>query len=204
MKTISKRVLRKKQNYASGFDISSKEFEILKQQEFECCRCSANLIKSYDFPAFEEKEAYCEECYIEYFYTVCEVCENNFPNIDYPNEEEHIYINKGLSKITGYETGIYKVLSKPCFYGSIVTGFDSFFDNSLQLIKSIDLDIYYNFLYQGKYEIKSGCICPDCVEKFTNKGYIKPQYNYNLMTDSFKINPHKSINIRALIKGAKI
>lgn len=204
MKTISKRVLKKKQKWASGFNISSKDFEIIKKQEFQCCTCHNNIIESYDFPRIIENEAYCEECEIEHFYTVCEICEDNFPNIDYPTEEEHIYINRELSKATGYKTGIYKILRKPFFFGSILSGFDAFFDNTLELIKAIDLDVYYNLIYRGRYEKGSGCICPECVKKFTNIGYIKPQFYWNPNTQDYSINIHRAINIRAFIKGVKI
>lgn len=161
---ISKRVLRKLQRWASGFYVTSKEFKVLKKQDFECEDCGKDLIKDYDYPSFTNGEVLCEECDIEKNYTRCEVCENYYLNLDYLKDDEHIYINRELYEETGYEIGIYKVLSKPFFYGSILTGFDAFFDNTIELVKAIDLDKYYNH----KSEVKSGCICPDCVIKFTN------------------------------------
>ena len=204
MKYLSKRSLKRKTDYTSGFFLTSKEVLTLAKHDFECCMCGKNLIKADDFPTIRDNEPYCEECYIEQFYTVCEVCEDNFPNIDFPTEDEHIYINKELYKETGYQIGIYKVLSKPFFYGSILTGFDAFFNDTLELIKAIDLDKYYNLLYRGKSEIGSGCICPDCVKKFTNTGYIKPLKYWNPKTEDYKINVNRSINIRSFIKGVKI
>lgn len=200
-KYISKRILKKIQRWSSGFYLTSKEFKVLKKQDFECYSCGKDLIKDDDFPSIKEEEALCEECYTEQYRTVCDVCEEYFENLDFPKDDEHIYINRELSKEQGYETGIYKVLSKPFFYGSILTGFDAFFDNSLELVKSIDLDKYYEILYHSKDEIKSGTICPECVKKFTNAGFIKPLIRWNPREEKFKINTNKSINIRALIKG---
>ena len=144
----------------------------------------------------------CEECNIEKNYTRCEICDSDFPNIDFPDEEEHIYIGMELSKETGYKMGIYKVLSKPFFYGSILTGFDAFFDNFLELIKSINISMYYEIKY-GNSEDRSGIICPNCVEKFTEKGYIKPLRYWNSKKNKFEIQIHKTINIRELIKNEK-
>lgn len=197
---ISKRVLRKLQRWTSGFDLTSKEFKILKKQDFECYSCGKNLIKDYDFP-YVGTEALCEDCHTEQNYTVCDICEEYFENLNYPTDDEHIYINRELSKEQGYETGIYKVLRRPFFYGSILTGFDAFFANSLELVKSIDLDKYYEILHHSKDEIKSGMICPKCVKKFTNTGFIKPLVRWNPREEKFKINTNQSINIRALIKG---
>ena len=165
---ISKRVLRKLQRWASGFYVTSKEFKVLKKQDFECEDCGKDLIKDYDYPSFTNGYVLCEECNIEKNYTRCEICDSYFPNIDFPDEEEHIYIGMELSKETGYKMGIYKVLSKPFFYGSILTGFDAFFDNCIELIKSIDVRKYYEIKY-GSSEDRCGIICHNCVEKFTEK-----------------------------------
>lgn len=202
LKYLSKRNLRKIQDWSSGFLINSKEFYLMKKQDFECEDCGKDLIKDYDYPSFTNGEVLCEDCNIEKNYTRCEICDSDFPNIDFPDEEEHIYIGMELSKETGYKMGIYKVLSKPFFYGSILTGFDAFFDNSLELIKSINISMYYEIKY-GNSEDRSGIICPNCVEKFTEKGYIKPLRYWNSKKNKFEIQIHKTINIRELIKNEK-
>ena len=80
-----------------GFDLTSKEFKILKKQDFECYSCGKNLIKDYDFP-YVGTEALCGDCHTEQNYTVCDICEEYFENLNYPTDDEHIYINRELSK----------------------------------------------------------------------------------------------------------
>ena len=204
MKKIGKRLLKKKAKWCSGYHLDSKEVDVLKRNDYECWQCGKDLIDTWDMSAVRGKECYCEECYTEQFFSVCNVCEDYYENIDYPVEDEHIYIGKELSKEVGYTIGIYKVLSKPYFYGDCITGFDNFFDNSLGLIKAIDLDVFYSFLYRQKSEITAGNICPTCVARFTQQGYIKPVKHYNSKTNEEYIAVHRSINQRAIIKGAKI
>ena len=204
MKKIGKRILKKKANWCSGNALGAKEVDVLKRNDYECWQCGNDLIKEWDIPFIRDKVCYCENCYMEQFYTTCNACEDFYENIDYPAEDEHIYISKELGEEVGYKTGIYKVLSKPYFYGSCLTGFDDFFDNSLELVKAIDLDVYYGFLYRSKAEIKGGDICPACVQRFSQTGYIKPVKHYNSKTNMEYIAVHRSINQRAIIKGFKI
>lgn len=85
-KYISKRILKKIQRWASGFYLTSKEFKVLKKQDFECYSCGKDLIKDYDFPSIKEEEALCEECYTEQYFTVYDVCEEYFENLDFPKD----------------------------------------------------------------------------------------------------------------------
>ena len=204
MKKIGKRILKKKTNWSSGMLLNAKEVDVLKRNNYSCWQCGNDLLKEDDYPAVRDNECYCENCYMEHFYSICNACEDYYENIDYPAKDEHIYISKELGEEVGYKTGIYKVLSKPYFYGSCLTGFDDFFDNSLELVKAIDLDVYYGFLYRSKAEIKGGDICPTCVQRCTQKGDIEAVKHYNSKTNEEYIAVHRSINQRALIKGAKI
>ena len=53
LKYLSKRNLRKIQDWSSGFLINSKEFYLMKKQDFECEDCGKDLIKDYDYPSFK-------------------------------------------------------------------------------------------------------------------------------------------------------
>ena len=159
-------------HYKTGFSSSPVEIEpedlkILIEKKCECYQCGKSIFEMYDFPNFRDNEVWCEDCYEENFKTICAYCEDYY---DLEDQGEHIYIADNIAKETGIGPGIFKVLSKPFFYGDIVFGFDGFFEGSLKKVVNINLDKYKK-VECGEHcqEVENNYLCPDCEYKFIKK-----------------------------------
>lgn len=172
------------------------QIKILLGQNCDCDQCGKNLFEMHDFPDFtDDNRMLCEDCYRDEFYDYCSICSDSYEKHE-TVEEHKFYINKSTANEIGMQPGIYQVLSFPYFYGNIVTGFESFFDNSIQLIKAINIDQIHK--YQRWSEPTSGLICSCCAELYTGK----ERHAVNYFDKNVRI--HQNINMRGFIEKGKV
>lgn len=173
-----------------------KELAIILEQKCDCHQCGKSIFEMYDYPDFtEDDRMLCEDCYRDEYYDNCNVCGDTYEK--HETVEEHIfYINVETAKELRMKTGIYQVLQLPYFYGNIVTGFESFFDNAIQLSKEINIDEIQKF--HRHEEPKSGLICYGCFVQYTGK----QRYFTNYLDKPTRI--HRNINMRGFIEKGKV
>jgi hypothetical protein len=107
------------------------QIQLIIEHDCECDHCGKSIFELDDFPdvSVERKEVLCEECYDEEYRTTCPICEESW-EID--EMTDYFFISKTNSKEVGKSPGIYKVLERPFYYGNCLTGFDAFFDDTIQ------------------------------------------------------------------------
>jgi len=106
-----------------------------------------------------DKNIMCDECYNYHFQSICPMCQDFFEKAT--KAEDHFFaITKEVIEYKGIEhenklivPGIYRALKWPMFWGNRIFGFNDFFDNTIALVKGIDLDPDIDFLD----EICYGC-----------------------------------------------
>lgn len=171
-----------KQHYKSNFNsspvgVAQNEIDFIIKQDCECNRCGKSIFELYDFPELliEDEEIMCEECYDEHYREICPICENSYDVKDYTSD--YLVITEELSNETGNTPGIYKILKRPFFYGSILSGFDAFFPNTLELVTSIRINDYKKIdCGENCCEVSSDTICSECVDRYVRKSnYIKSE-----------------------------
>lgn len=160
------------EHYEKGFSSSPVEIEkenlqLLIKEDCECSRCAKSVFEMWDFPEFRNDEVLCEECNDELYRSICPCCEESY---DVEDESDYFVINEELSKEIGKKAGVYKILSKPFFYGNIVSGFDGFFDSSIKLVAKLNINEYKKIDCGEDCEpVPSGIICQECVDKLLKK-----------------------------------
>lgn len=160
--------------FLSGFsssprDIDQREIEIIIASDCQCFSCGVDIFEMDDFPIFIDGQMYCEQCELDKFYSTCSICENYYETP--APKEEIIIISKESIEEYGMKIkpGFYKVLKYPYFYGDIVSGFSGLFDNTLELIKEVNINSMIYKLHPGrvKKKISAGDCCHDCMMKYT-------------------------------------
>lgn len=209
---------------SSPVNISDEDLEVLIKSECQCDYCSVHITDMYDFPEIFDNEVMCEECYKEHNMSICPTCEDYYDTKD--GDSGFILVTKELSKDQKIPMGIYKVLKRPFFYGNILSGFESFFNNSLQLVANINIDEYESATTTNYKDgdITSDFICPECVAKYTtfkdyllkegkpciliqNKGFengLIKEYTPEQLKKVRQLIIHQRINSRGLIQKSQI
>lgn len=181
---------------SSPIDISEAQIDLLIYSDCCCDNCGNDIFQMYDYPniSLEENEVLCEECYNEKYYQRCGLCENSFDKPETP-ESTRFIVSKELSNEAGLEPGLYQALSFPMYFGNCVTGFDAFFEGSIKLVKTLDINSIQRVRYgKGTEDIKLDEICPDCYDLLTKHKYIRNNYcnkAYGL---------HQTINVRGALQ----
>lgn len=181
---------------SSPVNVSEAQIELLITRGCRCDNCGKDIFELYDFPniCLDENEVLCEECYDELYYQRCGLCDNSFDKPETP-EATRFIVSKELSSEAGLSPGIYQALSFPMYYGDCVTGFDAFFEGSIKLVRSLDINSIQRVIYGKRTEdITLDEICPDCYDLLTNHKYIRNNYcdkTYGL---------HQTINIRGALQ----
>lgn len=165
-----------KSNFGSSpIGINGKEISFLIAHECTCDYCHESIFELDDHPnlLMDDDELMCEDCYDEHYRQTCPICEESYYTKDY--EPDHFVITEEVASEIGKLPGIYKALTKPFFYGNIVTGFDGFFDNAIQLVAPIRINTLKKIdCGDDCCEVGNDMICPECVEKYVRKdNYLK-------------------------------
>lgn len=171
------------------------EIEFLIKKDCQCDNCCDNILDKYDFPFIdiEQDELLCEDCERELKYVTCSVCEDNFDKPIEPNEHM-FFVSKSTAKELSMAMGIYRVRQFPFYYGCLVGGFESFFENAIELVSKTDIQKIKTFQH-GKDSQRVNCdyMCPECFDKYTGNTRIKYKY-----VDEF-YSMHMSISMRGMI-----
>lgn len=171
------------------------EIDFLIKKECECDQCGCNVLDQYDFPdiSIENDELLCEECYKEKYYSTCSVCEDHY---DKPIEpiDHRFFISENVAKELRIPIGIYQVKKFPFYFGDILSGFDSFFDDAIELVSTTDIQKIKTFRCgKNAQDVTTDYICPECFDKYTGKSRIKYKYIDN------DYSMHMSISVRGMI-----
>lgn len=150
------------------------EMKIIISQKCACNNCGKSLFDMDDYPDFtNDDRMLCEHCYQDEYYDTCNICGDSYEK--HETVEEHVfYLNEVTAKELGMKVGIYQVLSFPYLYGNIVTGFEGFFDNSIQLLKPINICQIHKFV--DYTEPNSGLICSCCSDTYSGKTRYSENY----------------------------
>ena len=155
---------------SSPVEISEDEIDFIIKQECQCSHCSEDIFDLDDFPKLliEDDEIMCEQCYSEKYRDTCSICEESYDTKDFTTD--YIVISEEDSHETRKKPGIYKILSRPYFYGNILTGFEGIFDNSIELVVDIKINAFKKIdCGDGCREVYSGDICPECISNYVRK-----------------------------------
>ena len=160
-----------KNNYdSSPHEITNEEIKFLIKNNCKRDCCGASIFDLDDFPEIdiEGDELLCEDCYSEKYRETCPICEESYDTKDFVND--YFVLTEEGAKETKLQPGIYKIIERPYFYGNIVSGFDAFFPNSIELVVSIKINEYKRIRCgDGCCEVISDEICPDCADKYIRK-----------------------------------
>lgn len=128
-----------KEIYSSApISISEKDIDFIIKHECKCCYCGESVFNLDDYPIIvkEEDELLCEDCYYEEYSSVCNLCENYYITRDF--EANYFVLNKEFEDYHGIKRGIYKVLKRPFYFGSILSGFAALFSDSIEFTKDCE------------------------------------------------------------------
>lgn len=170
---------------SSPYEFDDKQLQFIIKHECECDYCGKSIFELDDYPnvSVERNEVLCEDCYNEEYRTTCPICEESW-EID--EMTDYFFISKANSKEVGKQSGIYKILEHPFFYGDCVTGFNSFFDGAIQKVSDIDIEEIYSILHPQlcKDSLTLDCMCPHCAKKYLRKdNFIKADSLYCILQE---------------------
>jgi hypothetical protein len=168
-------------------------------EEIKCTYCGEPLgSEEKENPYYDEDDdIMCDDCYSDYYMNTCCLCEDDYKKPTKP-EELYFVISKECKNDVGIENikpGIYQTTSWPYYLGATALGFQSLFENSIKLIKELDINSMLKKLY-GKHheEIRADEICEFCVKKYTSNKYV-----FTHWTDKHT-RIHRNIYEREIIK----
>lgn len=159
--------------------VSDREIGILIAHNCDCDNCGDSIFGMDDFPNVKKGEVLCENCYRDKYMLDCPICENYFYKALKPKDEV-IIISKEAVEQYGMEVkpGFYRVIEWPYHYGNIVTGFEGLYNNSIKLIKELDINsmLYKLQPHNGTEKVSAGECCHDCMKKYTGQSKIINNY----------------------------
>jgi hypothetical protein len=168
------------EHYKSNFnsspvDIPDEQIAFLIENDCQCTSCGKSIFEMDDFPeiSIKDSEVLCEDCYSENYRNTCPICEDSYDIKEFTSD--YLVISEDLAVETKKKPGIYKILERPFFFGNILSGFDAFFDNAIELVVHIRINEFKKIdCGDGCCEVGSDIICPECIEKFVRKSnYLK-------------------------------
>ena len=159
--------------YASSpYEFNDEEVELTIKHNCICDYCGESIFDMWDFPVVltDKDELLCEDCYNKEYRTICPICEDLCEKEDMT---EYFFITKETSKEVHMPIGMYKIMQYPFYFGNCITGFDAFFDDSIEKVSSIDINEAYSILHpRNNKDILMDCICSECAEKYTRKDFF--------------------------------
>jgi hypothetical protein len=160
-----------KNNYnSSPHPITNEKIDFLIKNDCQCDNCGASIFELDDFPEIliEDNELLCDDCYHEKYNDICPICEDYYDTKDYTSD--YFVLTEYSAKELKMIPGIYKILERPFFYGDILSGFDAFFSNSIELAVPIKINELKKIeCGDNCQEVTSDCLCPDCIAKYVRK-----------------------------------
>lgn len=168
-----------KEYMSSPRNVDDEDMQVIIEQDCKCSRCSKSIFELYDFPLIQHGEVWCEDCDREEHYSYCPICENSYEN---PTIEggHYLVISKEAVKDYGIDAkpGFYKVLKYPYYRACLVGGFESLFEDAIELIRECDINSMIHKLYPhaGEEKVSADSCCEDCMKKYTGQTKIVNNY----------------------------
>jgi hypothetical protein len=177
-------------------EFTDEELNVILGNGCNCSHCGESIFGLSDFPTIKNGYVYCEECETELFFDTCPICENLFEKPETP-EQHRFVLTKEQAGGEGMKPGIYQVKKFPFYRAALVFGFESFFDDAIELVREMDINAVLEKIRGRKQDVAGDCICPDCFDKYTMRKPVKTRY----------CNPrtgvHRNINERNAIAAGK-
>ena len=178
---------------SSPIEYSDEELDLIIEHSCECDDCGESFFEMDDFPdiSIENDEVLCEDCYFDKYRDTCIICEESYEKEDV---SDYFFITQKNTKTAGIPVGMYKVLKRPFYYGDCITGFDAFFNDSIEKVSNMDINkVYAAHNPRNEKEITADLICPDCAEKYLRKdNFIKAEPVYCLLRNEYRNNLFKN------------
>lgn len=168
-----------KEYSSSPHDVDDDDIRIIIEQDCRCSQCAKSIFELYDFPSIQDGQVWCEDCDRNEHYTYCPICENDYEN---PTIEGGDYLVISKQAIDNYginaKPGFYKVLRYPYYRACLVGGFESLFEDAIELIRECDINSMIHKLYPhaGEEKVSADSCCEDCMKKYTGQTEIKNEY----------------------------
>ena len=171
-------------------------------KETYCTLCNDELSEYELENPYKDEGGYilCDNCYEENYLNYCELCEESYEKPTKP-EELFFVVAREVANEVAYNTikpGIYQTISWPYYLAATGFGFETLFENSIKLVRELDINSILKKLYPHSGKIGAGEICPDCVKKYTSTGYIK---RVDYCNKEYRL--HRGIYERGVIKAGK-
>lgn len=173
---------------------------LAKEEQQACTYCFDPLTdEESESPRTDPYEdVMCDECYQIEYQDECGLCENYFNDPQIAKHHKFV-VGRELAKETGLKMGVYSVLEYPFHYGSIVTGFDGFFDHAIKLEREMDVREYKRIDCSFR-DVRpvGGTICLECFNELTQPlNKVNQDQKINM---SAKRKLHRTINLRGAMQ----
>lgn len=180
-------------NYQSSpCEYTVDELETLVENECACSNCGESIFKLDDFPVIHEGSIYCPDCEREVFMQDCPVCEDLFWKPEKP-EDHYFFVSAKNGKALKMKPGLYRVSRFPYWTGCILSGFESFEQDNISLVRAMDIESILREIGLKK-DVTCDCVCPGCVGKYTEARRIKTRWS------DMRIGVHRNITERGAIR----
>lgn len=170
-------------NYASSpHPLDDAEIQLLIANNCECCNCGTSVFDLYDFPvintASQDDPILCEDCYREHNYYTCVLCNEDYHISD--ANPDYFVLNPTTAQEQKMKAGLYLVLDRPFSFGNIVSGFDAFFQDSIKLVREIDLDKMKQLKCGDNVDqVDNGELCSNCLKTLLRQNPLN-SYDSNI------------------------
>jgi hypothetical protein len=143
----------------------------------ECYFCD-NKLDEYEMEnpyRDEDENILCDNCYTEQYQNFCPLCEEYYDKPTKPEECFFVVAKEVKDDVAcnPIKPGIYQTTSWPYWLGATGFGFEMLFEDSIKLIRELDINSMIQKLYPHSDMIGADEICPCCVEKYTNLKFKK-------------------------------
>ena len=168
----------------------------------ECTYCGNDLDnEELESPRKDDDgDIICDNCYSDNYMNYCPLCEEEYEKPTKPEELFFCISNEVCEYVAmnPIKPGIYQTTSWPYFLGATGFGFEMLFENSIKLVRELNINSIIKKLYGKNESFGADEICDSCVDKYTNMNYRK-RVEY---TDKW-YRLHRNIYERGIIKNGK-
>ena len=189
-------VAAKAAEYQTPTAFSGEEVDAILENGCECSHCGESVFDLSDFPTIKDGYVYCEECERELFFDQCPICEESFEKPETP-EQHRFVLAKEQAEGENMKPGIYQVKEFPFYRAALVFGFESFFEDAIELAREMDINAVLEKIRGRKHDVSGDCICQYCFDKYTTRKPVKTRYV------NMKTGVHRNINERGPIATGK-
>lgn len=192
-----------KEYSSSPHTYTGAQLDVLIENGCQCTNCGESIFEMDDFPSVRNGSTFCEECEREEFEQYCPICEESFEKPEQPKDCRFV-LSTSQAEGLGMKPGIYQVEKFPFYLSNMLIGFDSFFLDSITLVRECDVEAMHHKMFQvffkgrhKKEELSCDYICPCCFEQYT----LRKRYNFPWSNTAIQLN--RNITIRGILAAGK-